>query len=135
SYHDEVQGQKRGPNTIFRFDHPQLSVAHLGDLGHLPTPELVARLSGLDLLLVPVGGTYTIDGAQAAQLVHEVRPRLVIPMHFQTDALKFKLAEVSSFTRHFTAVSYHGTAEISLSSAELDSDATRVVVLDYLSQV
>ncbi len=133
SYHDQVQGGKRGPNTIFRFDHPELRIAHLGDLGHLPTPELVAELSGLDLLLVPVGGTYTIDGAEAAQLVRDLRPRLVIPMHFQTDALKFELAEVTSFTQHFDLVSFSSKSEVSLSSAELGSEL-KILVLNYLSQ-
>ncbi|MDI3280264.1 MAG: MBL fold metallo-hydrolase [Bacillota bacterium] len=99
SFHDSQQGRQRGPNTIFVFDLDGLRVVHLGDLGHQLTAQQVAELGEADLLLVPVGGTYTLDGAGAAKVVEALRPALVIPMHYRTDALSFPLAPVDDFLR------------------------------------
>ena len=84
SFHDEVQGKKRGENTIFVLEIDGLKVAHLGDLGHSLTDELKNALQNTDILLIPVGGFYTIDGVQAAQIVRELRPKIAIPMHYKT---------------------------------------------------
>lgn len=99
SFHDSQQGRQRGPNTIFVFDLDGLRVVHLGDLGHQLTAQQVAELGEVDLLLVPVGGTYTLDGPAAAKVVEALRPALVIPMHYRTDALSFPLAPVEEFLR------------------------------------
>lgn len=82
SWHDEVQGAKRGPNTVFVFEADGLKIAHLGDLGEPLTPALKEALTGLDALLIPVGGVYTVDGEQAAEIVRELKPRYAVPMHF-----------------------------------------------------
>lgn len=86
SWHDEVQGKKRGPNTVFVFEADGLRVAHLGDLGEELTPELKEALSGLDALLIPVGGTFTVDGKQAVEIMEQLKPRYTVPMHYRVSA-------------------------------------------------
>lgn len=81
SYHDEKQGRQRGENRIYRIDVDGIRVAHLGDLGHLMGRD---QLGEIDVLLVPVGGVYTVDPRQAAQLIRELKPRAAIPMHYRT---------------------------------------------------
>ena len=90
SEHDPAAGTERGPNTIFRFTLGGLRVAHFGDFGQPALrPEQHAALGEVDVLLLPVGGGPTIGGAEAATLVHEVDPRLVVPMHYRTPAVNF----------------------------------------------
>lgn len=90
SEHDAVAGTQRGPNTIFRFTLDGLSVAHFGDFGQsVLRDEQRTALGDVDALFLPIGGGPTVGGEAAAALVHELRPRLVVPMHYRTDALNF----------------------------------------------
>jgi L-ascorbate metabolism protein UlaG (beta-lactamase superfamily) len=85
SYHDNEQGAARGLNGIFVIELPDFKLVHLGDLGHVLDEGQVAPLKGADVLLVPVGGTFTLDAAEAARVVEQVQPRsVVIPMHYRT---------------------------------------------------
>ena len=84
SFHDDAQGQKRGNNTMFLTEADGLRVLHMGDLGHLLTEEEVNRFGRVDVLMIPVGGFYTIGAAEAVRLYHMIRPRIVIPMHYKT---------------------------------------------------
>ena len=88
--HDDVAGTARGPNTVFRFALDGLRVCHLGDHGQSALrPEQRAAIGEVDVLFVPVGDGPTIGGAAAADLVRELGPRLVVPMHFRTPAVNF----------------------------------------------
>ena len=85
TWHDEVRGAKRGPNTIHIIETDGFRIAHLGDLGCELEKDQIEQLRGLDVCLIPVGGHYTIDGVQAAELVRRIEPRTVIPMHYRDD--------------------------------------------------
>ena len=89
TFHDDRQGALRGPSLIHVISAEGLRVAHLGDLGCALTPEQAGRLQGLDALLVPVGGYYTIDAGQAKALVDALRPRVVVPMHYRSDTFGY----------------------------------------------
>lgn len=82
-WHDEVQGQKRGHNRAYIFEADGLKVVHLGDLGEAPTPALIAACAGADVILIPVGGTYTLTGEEAAAAVKALQPKLAVPMHYR----------------------------------------------------
>ena len=88
-WHDEVQGQKRGHNRVYIFEADGLKVVHLGDLGEAPTPALIAACSGADVLLIPVGGFFTLSGEAAAAAVKALRPRLTVPMHYRCPGHSF----------------------------------------------
>lgn len=102
-YHDDQKGEKRGKSTIFRIELDGLSIVHLGDLGHEMSAAQVDSLDGVDILLIPVGGVYTIDASAAAKIVGEVEPKIVIPMHFNRPDLDQKmfagLAGVDAFLK------------------------------------
>ncbi len=83
TFHDPEQGKLRGNDIIRVFSAEGLKVAHLGDLGCELTPEQKEKLKGLDALMIPVGGFYTIDAQQAKALVDQLKPRVVIPMHYR----------------------------------------------------
>ena len=88
-WHDEVKGKKRGPNRAYIFEADGLKVIHLGDLGEAPTPALIDACSGADVLLIPVGGTYTLTGEEAAAAVKALQPKLVVPMHYRCPGHSF----------------------------------------------
>ncbi|HTE84019.1 MAG TPA: MBL fold metallo-hydrolase, partial [Dehalococcoidia bacterium] len=85
TYHDDKHGQDRGPNTAFVIELEELRLCHLGDLGHIPTAEQREAMSDIDVLMIPVGGHSTIDGAGAAEVASLLEPKIVIPMHYRTD--------------------------------------------------
>jgi len=86
SFHDDVQGAKRGANLMFVLEAEGLRVAHLGDLGHMPTEAQLEELGPIDVLMTPVGGFFTIDAPAAKKVAELVHARVVVPMHYRTDA-------------------------------------------------
>ena len=89
TFHDPDKGTKRGPNTIHVLDDGKVRIAHFGDLGCELEEEQKKALEGLDVSLIPVGGFFTIDAVQAAKLVDEIRPKIIIPMHYRDDKQGF----------------------------------------------
>jgi len=107
TWHDEVKGAKRGPNKIHIIDDGNVRLAHMGDLGCEPEEEQIQKLKNLDVCLIPVGGHFTIDGKQAAELVHLIRPRLVIPMHYRDSKAGFGfdiISTVNDFTENMDSI-------------------------------
>ncbi len=132
SHHDPKGGSERGPNIVYRFTMGGMDFVHVGDLGHLPDQGLAEKISGADVLLVPVGGTFTIDDQEAEQLVRMIKPRLVIPMHFRNDACAFPIKTVEPFLQRFDRVERAGKGPLYLSREALP-DTMTVVLLDYAS--
>ena len=104
SWHDEKNGALRGENIIFKFLVDGLTVCHLGDLGENVSTELIGRIGAVDVLLLPVGGTYTINALQAKALAEQLAPKIVIPMHFKGDG-KLDICDISVFLKQFPSTS------------------------------
>ncbi|MCS7276942.1 MAG: MBL fold metallo-hydrolase [Dehalococcoidia bacterium] len=130
TYHDGRKGAVRGPNLVFVLEMDGLTICHLGDLGHLPTPEQVELLSGVDVLFVPVGGHTTLDGAQAAEVVSLLEPKVVIPMHYRTPACRLSLDPLDRFLKELDVDAVEPQKRLSLTAGSLP-ETTEVVVLDY----
>lgn len=81
SFHDSEEGKTRGQNTMYRIEIDGVKVAHLGDVGHVLSSAQVDILDGIDVLMIPVGGVYTVDVEKASQIIADIEPRIVIPMH------------------------------------------------------
>lgn len=114
-YHDGQHGALRGENRIAILEAEGLTLAHCGDLGHGLSEEQLAALAGLDVLLAPVGGHYTIDAAEAAALVRALKPRLTIPMHYRGEGFGYEvLAPVEDFTARFADVRVHPSNRLTL---------------------
>ena len=99
TYHDDQKGALRGENRIHILEGGSFRIAHAGDLGCELLPEEKEALKGLDLLMVPVGGYYTIDARQAKKMVEDIKPRVVIPMHYRGEGFGFDvLAPLEDYT-------------------------------------
>lgn len=108
SFHDDKQGTLRGENVIRLLSAEGMRVAHLGDLGHMLTGDALAALKGVDVLLVPVGGFFTIDAETAKSLVDELAPRIVIPMHYRLGNMGHDvIAELGDYTALCDNVRYY----------------------------
>ncbi len=131
TFHDNSQGSARGRNAIFVLEVDGLRLAHLGDLGHVLTPEQVQAMGAVDVLIVPVGGFFTIDAAAATQVVGQLNPKVVVPMHYKTARLSatWQGVGVDPFLEGKTVQRPNSTT-ISLSKATLPAQTT-VVVLNY----
>lgn len=104
TFHDKKQGKERGPNTVFKITVDGVTVCHMGDLGHTLTEPQRQALGRVDVLLIPVGGTYTIDPLEASEVVRQVNPAVVIPMHYKTGHTAFPIRPVEDFTRFYPKV-------------------------------
>lgn len=100
SFHDDVEGAKRGENIIYVIEMDGYRICHLGDLGHMLTENDIEKLGKIDILLIPVGGNFTIDGKKAAELAVKIDPHIIIPMHFKTPKLSFPLDGVETFLKY-----------------------------------
>ncbi|MFC2012695.1 MBL fold metallo-hydrolase [Chloroflexota bacterium] len=126
--HDDARGQQRGKNTVFCFEVDGIRVCHLGDLGHFPDDNQVVEMGEVDVLLIPVGGNYTIDAAVAIKLCDRLTPRVVIPMHYKTDKLDYPVSGVDEFLKDKEDVVRMPAAEVKFEAGELPAP-TRIVVL------
>ncbi len=127
-YHDDGKGQQRGSNTILCFEVDGIRVCHLGDLGHQLNDKQVAELGGVDILLIPVGGSYTIDAKIASQVCDKLKPKVIIPMHFKNDRCAFPIAGVDEFLKGKKNVSRMDASEVEFKQGGLPA-TTKIVVL------
>jgi L-ascorbate metabolism protein UlaG (beta-lactamase superfamily) len=117
--HDAEGGRSRGKNTIIVLDDGDLRAAHLGDLGHTLDAKTVTSVGPVDILMVPVGGFFTIDHKQAADVVDALAPRIVIPMHFKTAKVDFPISTVESFLSTQERVERRPSSTIDVTRATL----------------
>jgi L-ascorbate metabolism protein UlaG (beta-lactamase superfamily) len=129
--HDESDGSERGPNVVFSFVVDGISVCFLGDLGHQLSQEHIAAIGSVDLLLIPVGGAFTVDAGGATKVVETLGAKLVIPMHFKTDKCDLPIAEVDDFLKQMPEVKRFQESEIELSQDKLPSAGPEVWVLNH----
>lgn len=128
-YHDGSRGKERGKNLVFVIEAEGLKLVHVGDLGHLLDGDVLSRVAGADLLMLPVGGTYTITAAEATEVMNAVKPRITVPMHYKTAKTTFPLVPVEEFTKGKKRVRKAGASEIEIKVQALPEEP-EIVVLD-----
>ena len=132
SYHDPKQGQLRGKNIIFKYLIDGMNVCHFGDLGEEISRELIEKIGVVDVLLIPVGGKYTIDAEQAKEYIEQINPRVIIPMHYKTLFLEMHLDTVFNFTD--ASSGYFDRARLGSSSFSITADTlkkrSRIIIME-----
>jgi L-ascorbate metabolism protein UlaG (beta-lactamase superfamily) len=128
SYHDDVGGKRGGSNIIFCFEVDGIRVCHLGDLGHQLSDKQVAEIGKVDILLVPVGGFFTIDAKVATEVCNKLAPKVVIPMHYKNDKCNYPIAPIDEFLQGKENMSRLDVSEMKFKQGQLPAD-TQIVVL------
>ena len=128
THHDASRGAERGANVVRVIEADGITVCHLGDLGHTLSPEDATALGALDVLLVPVGGTFTVDAKGATAVINRLRPRIAIPMHYRTPKVSLNIAPVDGFLAGKPRVRRIEGSEIDLDKGSLP-EPTEIVVL------
>jgi len=128
TYHDASGGSERGNNTIFCMDIDGVRVCHLGDLGHPLSDQQAANTGKVDVLLIPVGGFFTIDARVASEVCDKLNPRVVIPMHYKNEKCDFPISGVEDFLKGKERVSKPDSSEVELKAEALPAE-TEIVVL------
>jgi L-ascorbate metabolism protein UlaG (beta-lactamase superfamily) len=97
SFHDECDGEKRGKNTIYKFTMNDITFCHLGDIGHELDENAVQQIGDVDILFIPIGGTFTIDAKRAWKVINTIKPKIAIPMHYKIGGLSLPIAGIDPF--------------------------------------
>lgn len=130
TYHDPSQGNERGTNTIFTLRVDHIQICHLGDLGHHLSDKELAEIGPVDILLIPVGGFFTIDSEEATKVAGQIKPRILIPMHFKTEKCGFPIAPVEDFLRGKSNAKRAKTSEVTFDQSTLPQEM-EIVVLEH----
>ena len=130
TFHDRERGERRGENTVYVMEMDDVSVCHLGDLGHTLTAGQVEEIGNVDVLLLPVGGVSTINAAMAAEVVRQLEPKVVVPMHYKTPALTWELEPVERFFKEIGVKEVTPAPKLSFTRSSLPV-STQVFLLDY----
>ncbi|HID87044.1 MAG TPA: lactamase [Anaerolineae bacterium] len=130
AFHDRKQGKQRGRNTVYLFEFEDLTICHLGDLGHVPAQPQVEALSDIDVLLIPVGALHTLNASMAAEVINLLEPRIVVPMHYKTDVVKARLAPLRKFLKEMGLKRVKPRESLKIRKGSLPEE-TQVVVLEY----
>jgi L-ascorbate metabolism protein UlaG (beta-lactamase superfamily) len=130
TWHDKQKGKQRGSNLLMKFTIESKNFLHCGDLGHIPDENIISSLGKIDVLLVPVGGIFTIDAAEAHQLIDIIKPEIIFPMHYNTPALNFDLAPLHEFLALFQDYKKFKENEIELEDNFFAADQ-QIIVMNY----
>lgn len=128
TYHDTSGGSERGNNTIFCMDIDGVKVCHLGDLGHPLSSQQVADVGKVDVLLIPVGGFFTIDAKVASEVCDKLNPRVIIPMHYKNEKCEFPISGVDDFLEGKGSVRKLDSSEAEFKAGALPAE-TEIIVL------
>jgi L-ascorbate metabolism protein UlaG (beta-lactamase superfamily) len=129
TYHDAEKGAKHGRNTVYLIEIDDVRVCHLGDLGHKLDDAEAEAISSPDVLLVPVGGHTAINAAQAAEVVRQLEPRFVVPMHYAIPGLKLQLDSLDRFLKEMAVTAAEPQPKLSVQKSSGEYE-TKVVVLE-----
>lgn len=129
-FHDTSKGKERGKNLLFCFTIDGIKVCHCGDLGHRLGKEELNKVGKVDLLLIPVGGFYTLEPADAVKVCQDINPRVIIPMHYKTEKCNFPIVDVEEFLKSWKDIKRMTSSELELEAIKLPPK-TEVITLKY----
>lgn len=132
SSHDDESGKERGDNIIYRIQGEGMSIAHLGDLGTDLTSEQLDLIENVDILLIPVGGNYTINTSKAVKIMNQVEPKIVVPMHYKLPKTTIDIDGLDKFTHELGLSDYKEEDQLKLSLSNLTNENVIVKILKSL---
>ncbi|ADV65013.1 MBL fold metallo-hydrolase [Desulfurococcus mucosus] len=129
TFHDKYKGKRRGENTVYIVEVDGKRIAHLGDLGDIPDASVLSALKGVDLLITPVGGTFTIEPGEAWSIIEEVKPLNVLPIHYWITGVTLPLKPIDEFLK---AVKGYSVVRLDSNSFTLENYSNSVIQPRYV---
>ena len=130
AFHDNAVGKERGETTIYTLESEGIKICHLGDLGQKElTDEQLEKIGDVDILMIPVGGVYTISAKEATKTISQIEPKIVIPMHYQIPKLKVKLEGLDKFLKVMGVKSPEILKKFSIGQKNLPTEGMKIIVL------
>jgi len=133
SFHDSKNGEERGKNTIYVFEIDGIKICHLGDLGHKLSDSLIESLGDIDVLMIPVGGIYTIGPTEAVEIVKDIEPSFILPMHYYVDGIEKgtfgKLEPVETFLKEVN-LTVEKMPKLAVKKEEVNLEVQKVILLE-----
>jgi L-ascorbate metabolism protein UlaG (beta-lactamase superfamily) len=131
AFHDNELGRKRGTNIIYVIDSEKMTLCHFGDIGQEELSEKqLEEIGEVDIAFIPVGGVYTVNGIGAAHILHQIEPKIVIPIHYKIDGLKYDLEKVDTFLKEVGQTNPKKLKEVKLSPTSLPEEGPEVILLE-----
>jgi len=131
AFHDNVSGEERGPNIIFSVESEGIKLIHLGDLGHLLSEAQTQRIGAPpDILMIPVGGRYSINGKEATRIVKQLEPKIVIPMHYKIPGLDVELDGIENFCKEMGICVAEPLKKLSIKAGNLAGKEMEIVTME-----
>ena len=131
AFHDNIQGKEREDIIVYLIETEDIKICHLGDFGQKElTSEQLDQLGDIDILMVPVGGVYTIDAKNASKIISQIEPKLVIPMHYQIPKLKLKLNSLEQFLKEMGSPTIEPQKKLKVKSFNLPKEKMEIAVLE-----
>ena len=130
SFHDNSEGKERGGNTIYTIEAEDLKICHLGDFGQKElNQEQLEKIGQVDILMIPIGGVFTISAKEALKIMSQIEPKITIPMHYVLPKLKIKLDSIDKFLKSLGIKKLEPQSKLSLKKKDLSPEEARIVVL------
>jgi L-ascorbate metabolism protein UlaG (beta-lactamase superfamily) len=130
SWHDDKEGKERGNNTIYTIDIEETRICHLGDFGQRELySEQLEKIGNVDILMIPVGGVYTIDAKGALKIMSQIEPKITIPMHYAIPKLRVKLDGLDKFLKEIGVKSIEPLPKLSVKKRDISEDTAKIIVL------
>jgi L-ascorbate metabolism protein UlaG (beta-lactamase superfamily) len=131
AFHDNIQGKEREDIIVYLIETEDIKICHLGDFGQKElTSEQLDQLGDIDILMIPVGGVYTIDAKGASKIISQIEPKLVIPMHYQIPKLKLKLNSLEQFLKEMGSPAIEPQKKLKLKPFNLPKEKMEIAVLE-----
>jgi L-ascorbate metabolism protein UlaG (beta-lactamase superfamily) len=130
-FHDNSQGSEKGKITIYTIETEEIKLCHLSDLGQKElTSEQLDRIGDVDILMIPIGGTYTINSAEAIKIMAQIEPKITIPMHYKIPKLNIKLDGVDNFLKALGIKNLEPLPKLSIKKKDISSEEAKIIILE-----
>ncbi len=134
AFHDSKEGKERGLNTIYVVESEEMRICHLGDLGQRElSEEQLEKMGEIDILMVPVGGNFTLSAEQASRIINQIEPKIVIPMHYKIPGLNLKIDGVDKFLKVMGEGKVEAQEKLVIKKKELPSEEAKIVVMKTIA--
>lgn len=129
TYHDKKEGAERGKNAVYIIESEDIKLCFMGDLGGDLTSSQLEQIDGVDILFIPVGGKYTLDGKEAAELTRKIEPKIVIPMHYKIKGLNMDISDEKKFCAEMGNCPTQKVSKLSIKKKDLEGKSMEVAIM------